>query len=117
MRRFPVMNKRYIFLDLKLNLIAAAAFVALAFLPAAAQKTAINETNVRGEMYFLASDAMQGRGRAGPFERVAAEYIGSQFMQFGLEPAGDGGFDGKPTFVQAVTFKRRNGDEVKTYNA
>lgn len=81
------------------------------------QKASIKETNVRAEMYFLASDAMQGRGSAGPYERVAAEFIGSQFMQFGLEPAGDAGFDGRPSFVQAVAFKRRNGDEGKTYNA
>jgi hypothetical protein len=53
-------------------------------------------------MYFLAGDAMQGRGSGTKFERVAAEYVGSQFMQFGLEPAGDPGFDGKPTFVQTV---------------
>lgn len=53
-------------------------------------------------MYFLAGDAMQGRGSGSPFERIAAEYIGSQFMQFGLEPAGEAGFDGKPTFAQTV---------------
>lgn len=91
--------------------------LALCVAPAIAQKSYINEKNVRAEMYFLASDAMQGRGSAGPYEHVAAEYIGSQFMQFGLEPAGDVGFDGKPTFVQAVSFKRRNGDAGMTYNA
>ena len=53
-------------------------------------------------MYFLASAAMQGRGSGTGYERIAAEYIGSQFMQFGLEPAGDAGFDGKPTYVQTV---------------
>ncbi|MBV9215113.1 MAG: M20/M25/M40 family metallo-hydrolase [Acidobacteria bacterium] len=68
-------------------------------------------------MYFLASDAMQGRGSATGYERIAAEYIGSQFMQFGLEPAGQPGFDGKPTYVQAVAFKRRNGTDGMTYNA
>lgn len=91
--------------------------VVLCAAPTLAQSSVISERNVRAEMYFLASDAMQGRGSAGPFERVAAEYVGSQFMQFGLEPAGDLGFDGKPTFVQAATFKRRNGDEGTTYNA
>ncbi|HEV7699885.1 MAG TPA: M20/M25/M40 family metallo-hydrolase [Pyrinomonadaceae bacterium] len=85
--------------------------------PLLAQKQAISERNVRAEMNFLASDAMQGRGSAGPYERVAAEYIGSQFMQFGLEPVGDAGFDGKPTYVQAVAFKSRGGEDRKTYNA
>lgn len=78
-----------------------------AVLSASAQKAAlIDEKNVRSEMYFLASDAMQGRGSGTGYERIAAEYIGSQFMQFGLEPAGEAGFDGKPTFVQTVTFSR-----------
>jgi hypothetical protein len=68
----------------------------------AAIQLVIQERNVRAEMNFLASDAMQGRGSGTQFERIAAEYIGSQFMQFGLEPAGDSGWDGKPTYVQAV---------------
>jgi hypothetical protein len=58
-------------------------------------------------MTFLASDAMQGRGSGTLFERIAAEYIGSQFMQFGLEPAGEPGWDGKPTYVQTVSTNRR----------
>lgn len=62
----------------------------------------ISETNVRAGMTFLAGDALQGRGSGTIFERIAAEYIGSQFMQFGLEPAGEKGSDGKPTFVQTV---------------
>ncbi|MGH9949361.1 MAG: M20/M25/M40 family metallo-hydrolase, partial [Pyrinomonadaceae bacterium] len=64
------------------------------------------ERNVRAEMNFLAGDAMQGRGSGTLFERIAAEYIGSQFMQFGLEPAGEIGKDGKATFVQSVTITR-----------
>lgn len=68
----------------------------------------VTERDVRAEMYFLAGDAMQGRGSGTPFERVAAEYIGSQFMQFGLEPVGDNGFDGKPTFVQTVDVAGRS---------
>ncbi|HQX56115.1 MAG TPA: M20/M25/M40 family metallo-hydrolase [Pyrinomonadaceae bacterium] len=62
----------------------------------------IDERNVRAEMNFLAGDAMQGRGSGTMFERIAAEYIGSQFMQFGLEPAGEKAPDGKATFVQTV---------------
>ncbi|MBK7393019.1 MAG: M20/M25/M40 family metallo-hydrolase [Chloracidobacterium sp.] len=69
-------------------------------------------------MNFLAGDAMQGRGSGTMFERIAAEYIGSQFMQFGLEPAGEMGPDGKQTYVQTVPFKsRRTGVEGKTWNA
>ncbi len=65
-------------------------------------KAIVAERNVRAEMNFLAGDAMQGRGSGTQFERIAAEYVGSQFMQFGLEPAGETGYDGKPTFVQTV---------------
>ncbi len=60
------------------------------------------ERNIRAEMNFLASDALQGRGSASGFERIAAEYIGSQFRQFGLEPAGDKDASGAPGFVQRV---------------
>lgn len=75
---------------------------------------AIDERNVRAEMGFLASDALQGRGSGTMFERIAAEYIGSQFQQFGLEPAGENGWDGKPTFVQTVTITRNTFAEAPT---
>lgn len=58
-------------------------------------------------MQFLAGDAMQGRGSGTVFERIAAEYIGSQFMQFGLEPAGELGTDGNLTFVQTIDISRQ----------
>ena len=87
--------------------VLAAIFVLSISIPAIAQKTqSIEEKNVRAQMQFLAGDAMQGRGSGTMFERIAAEYIGSQFMQFGLEPAGEAGWDGKPTFVQTVTNTR-----------
>src|SRR5690349_11455624 len=71
--------------------------------PVAAQtKAPIKEQNIRAELGFLASDAMQGRGSATNYERVAAEYIGSQFRQFGLEPGGDTDSAGNKSFVQRV---------------
>lgn len=76
-----------------------------------AQKTAksvVAEKNVRAQMNFLAGDALQGRGSGTVFERIAAEYIGSQFMQFGLEPAGEKDADGKQTFVQTVEVAGRS---------
>ncbi len=66
------------------------------------KNSAIDEKNVRAGMTFLAGDAMQGRGSGTIFERIAAEYVGSQFMQFGLEPAGDKGAGGIATYVQTV---------------
>ncbi|PWT94488.1 MAG: hypothetical protein C5B55_02665 [Blastocatellia bacterium] len=43
---------------------------------------------------------MQGRESGSNYERIAAEYIGSQFRQFGLQPAGDVDETGKKGFVQ-----------------
>ncbi|HKR22278.1 MAG TPA: hypothetical protein VJS17_06780 [Pyrinomonadaceae bacterium] len=60
----------------------------------------ILERDIRAELGFLASDAMQGRGSGTNNERLAAEYIGSQFRQFGLDPGGDN--DG---FVQQVVLE------------
>ena len=80
-----------------------AAVLLFAQFAAAAQ---VQERNVRAAMTFLAGDAMQGRGSGTPFERIAAEYVGSQFMQFGLEPAGDNGFDEKPGYTQTVNISR-----------
>lgn len=65
-------------------------------------KGPIREENVRAELMFLASDAMQGRGSGTTYERIAAEYIGSQFRQFGLEPGGDTDSAGNKSFVQRV---------------
>lgn len=60
------------------------------------------EKNVRAELGFLASDAMQGRLSASNYERVAAEYVGSMFRQFGLQPGGDTDATNNRGFVQRV---------------
>src|SRR5829696_3319837 len=65
-------------------------------------RSPIREENIRAELGFLASDAMQGRGSGTNYERIAAEYIGSQFRQFGLEPGGDTDSGGNKSFVQRV---------------
>lgn len=79
----------------------------LVFAAEAQKRALVNERDVRAEMQFLAGDAMQGRASGSAFERIAAEYIGSQFMQFGLEPAGENGWDGKPTFVRTIELPER----------
>ena len=65
----------------------------------------ILEQNVRAELNFLASDALQGRGSGTMYERIAAEYMGAQFRQFGLEPAGDTDSAGNKGFVQRVALE------------
>jgi hypothetical protein len=68
----------------------------------------IQERNVRAELTFLASDAMQGRGSFSQFEWIAAQYIGSQLEQFGVEPAGEKDADGNVTYLQTVDVAGRN---------
>jgi hypothetical protein len=81
-----------------------ALFLLLAFsFTASAQVNApINEQNIRAELDFLASDAMQGRGSGTVYERIAAAYIGSQFRLFGLEPGGDTDSNGNKSYMQRV---------------
>jgi hypothetical protein len=72
---------------------------------AAPARAAILERDIRAQLGFLASDAMQGRGSGTNNERLAAEYIGSQFRSFGLEPGGDADASGNKDFVQRVTLE------------
>src|SRR5262245_13274982 len=81
------------------------------------RKDLVYERNVRAEMNFLASDALQGRASATNFERIAAEYIGSQFRQFGLEPGGDKDASGAPGFVQRVQLQTVKFSEPPTLRA
>jgi len=94
----------------KKSLIIAAflLFANLSSFAQTAQKSVVEERNVRAQMQFLAGDAMQGRGSGTVFERIAAEYIGSQFMQFGLEPAGENDASGNQTYVQTVEVPGRS---------
>ena len=83
--------------------------------PVYAQRNApIKEQNIRAELGFLASDAMQGRGSGTNYERIAAEYIGSQFRLFGLEPGGDTDSAGNKDYVQQVPATERS---KATWNA
>jgi len=80
-----------------------ALIIVLITVPVSAQRNApIKEEDIRAELGFLASDAMQGRSSGTNYERIAAEYIGSQFRQFGLEPGGDTDSTGNKSYVQRV---------------
>ncbi len=86
----------------------------VAFAQTATSEIAVLERNIRAELGFLASDAMQGRGSGTGFERLAAEYIGSQFRQFGLEPAGDVEITGQKGFVQRIAMSGAKFTEAPT---
>ena len=91
----------------KTTLVVLLIFV-LANLANAQKKDVISEQNVRAQMEFLASDAMQGRGSGSQFEQIAAYYLGSMMAQFGVEPAGQKDSSGKSTFIQTVNITRNS---------
>jgi Zn-dependent M28 family amino/carboxypeptidase len=64
------------------------------------------DKHIAGELGFLASDAMQGRGSGTHDELLAATYIASELQQIGIAPAGDSG-----GYIQDVTgtFNFRSG--------
>ena len=78
--------------------LAAAAFMAAvaaaqtgpAMLPQIASRLTPND--LKADVSFLASDALQGRGTPSPGLDIAAEYVAAQFRRAGLEPAGDDGY-------------------------
>ncbi|MCU1234262.1 MAG: peptidase, partial [Candidatus Solibacter sp.] len=62
--------------------------------PTLAQRIAarLRPNDLKADVSFLASDALQGRATPSPGLDMAAEYIASQFRRAGLEPAGDDGY-------------------------
>src|SRR2546430_6976936 len=48
--------------------------------------------DLKADVSFLASDALQGRATPSPGLDAAAEYIASRFRRAGLEPVGDDGY-------------------------
>ncbi len=75
---------------------------------AAPQQAAIDRISadsMRGNLSFLASDALEGRGTPSNGLDVAAEFIASQFRRAGLEPAGKDGSYFQPANFAVVTPK------------
>jgi peptidase M28-like protein len=60
-------------------------------LPSAVQHalSSVSADELKGDLSFLASDALQGRFTPSPGLDVAAEFIASKFRSAGLEPGGD----------------------------
>lgn len=55
---------------------------------------------IRKHIYFLADDALEGRGTATAGERKAAEYIAEQFKSYKLKPKGEG-----KSYFQSYSFR------------
>ncbi|MDQ2819390.1 MAG: M28 family peptidase [Pseudomonadota bacterium] len=52
----------------------------------------ISASSMRGNLSFLASDLLEGRGTPSRGLDISAEYIAAQFRRAGLEPLGDDGY-------------------------
>jgi len=75
-------------------------------LPAAAfaAMETINPEHIRWHVRFLSHDLLEGRGTGQRGGDIAAEYIATQFAEYGLKPAGDnGGYLQKVPLVGVTT--------------
>ncbi len=74
--------------------LAAAGMLAAQGQPPLAQRIAarLRPNDLKADVSFLASDALQGRATPSPGLEIAAEYIAAQFRRAGLEPVGDDGY-------------------------
>jgi len=65
----------------------------------------ISASSLKGHLWFLASDLLEGRGSPSRGLDIAAEYIAAQFRRAGLEPVGD------DDYFQTTTLKARGSNE------
>lgn len=96
------------------NLAAAAlAIAAAAAQPALPERLAahLRANDLKADVSFLASDALEGRGTPSRGLNIAAEYIASQFRRAGLEPVGDDGY-----FQTATLFQITPGTDGLTFS-
>lgn len=75
--------------------------------PQARLLASISADAMRGDLSFLASDALEGRGTPSRGLDLAAEYIAAQFRGAGLEPLGDDGYFQTADWRQIAPEKER----------
>ena len=66
--------------------------VMMATVAAAQVQPKVTANDLKADVSFLASDALEGRATPSKGLDIAAEYIASEFRREGLEPAGDDGY-------------------------
>lgn len=74
----------------------------------AAGFNAIRASNMRADLVFLSSDALEGRRSMHRGSDVAAEFVASQFARAGLKPLEDG------SYLQTVPLVEYRGDRERT---
>ncbi|HEY2623430.1 MAG TPA: M20/M25/M40 family metallo-hydrolase, partial [Dyella sp.] len=73
----------------------------------------IRETDLRADIGFLASDALQGRLSLQPGDDVAAQWVASEFAKAGLKPIASDA-QGHPSYLQAVPLTEYRPDAQAT---
>ncbi|MBV9760014.1 MAG: M20/M25/M40 family metallo-hydrolase [Acidobacteriaceae bacterium] len=71
----------------------------------------IRESDLRADLAFLSSDALQGRLSLQPGDDVAIQWIASEFAKAGLQPAANG------SYLQAVPLIEFRNDRAESYLA
>ena len=83
-------------------LVAMSAATSLAQSSKAPQIDSIKMAEMRADLFFLASDAMQGRLTDTPENTIAADWVRSRFERLELKPGGQGGsFDHRYNLMKA----------------
>jgi Zn-dependent M28 family amino/carboxypeptidase len=80
--------------------------------PVARVTAAIRPEQVWAPLRFLSDDLLEGRGTGARGGELAVQYLASEFMALGLEPAGDGG-----TYFQQVPIVAQNPVATLEYSA
>ena len=65
-------------------------------------KSRLTANDLKADISFLASDALEGRGTPSRGLDIAAEYIAAQFRRAGLDPAGDDGYFQTANYVSVT---------------
>jgi hypothetical protein len=90
--------------------LCAAVLCGCASQPPKPDTTEITAPELQSHIQFLTSNRLAGRGSGTEGNRLAAEYIASEFQRYGLQPAGDNG-----TYFQEFRFT--SGIEAGPHNA
>ncbi|WP_445144127.1 M20/M25/M40 family metallo-hydrolase [Dyella sp. Tek66A03] len=100
---------------LAIALAASISATALAAAPTSEQAglAQIRETDLRADIGFLASDALQGRLSLQPGDDVAAQWVASEFAKAGLKPIASDA-QGHPSYLQAVPLTEYRPDAQAT---
>jgi hypothetical protein len=79
----------------------------------------IQPNELKGDLSFLASDALEGRYTPSPGLQIAAEFIASKFRAAGLEPGGTDGYFQVAQMVELCyrLFRSHSEDPVREFHS